>query len=134
MLLSVKFSHRDDAFALPENTPLPEVPIQIEGKVSGGPGEKAVVFRLRAFTPPERIDLFYNLDVEIAAIISSIPGQENLDPFEYAKESGTIAFFPFLREAVANLTLKGRFGAIWLRPTNLLMAARQEQSEASADL
>lgn len=99
--------------------------MQIEAKVLGEHGKDAAAVRLRAWTPPERTDLLYSIDVEIAAIVASVPGEENLDPFDYALGSGAAAFFPFLREAVANLTLKGRFGAIWMKPLNLLVLQQQ---------
>src|SRR6266508_464242 len=115
ILLVAQFAHREYAFALPPNTPIPDLPIQVEVKVGGKAGEPAAVLRLRVFTEKSPESL-YSFDVEIAALVTRVPGEENLDPFAYVSGMGSAAFFPFLREAVANLTMRGRFGPIWLKP------------------
>jgi preprotein translocase subunit SecB len=41
--------------------------------------------------------------------------------------------YPFIREVVANLTIRGRFGPVWLNPFNLrgaIQAAVQQQNAA----
>ncbi len=122
LLLGAKFAHREDALALPTTTPIANLPIQFEAKIGGKSGEQSAAVRLRMWTPPERTDVLYALDIEVAAIISATPGQENMDPFEYAKDVGPVMLFPFLREAVANITMKGRFGPLWIHPLNLVAA------------
>src|ERR1017187_8999620 len=133
ILLEARFAHRKDALTLPSTTPVGELPIQIETKLAGKPGDKVAMIGLRGFTP-EGAESFYALSVEIAAIIGAIPGEENLDPYEYAKEMGPTAFFPFLREAIASITMKGRFGPVWLKPVNLvaLWGAKAAVAEPAA--
>jgi len=131
LLLTAHFSHREDALALVANTAIENLTVQIEAKVAGKSGDPVAVVRLRVFTEknPEHL---YNFDVEIAAVITHVPGEENLDPFEYARSMGPAAFFPFLREAVANITMKGRFGAVWLKPVNFLAIPQQTAAEVAA--
>jgi len=123
-LLGAQFAHREDALALPFNTQIADLQVQLEAKVAGKPGDAAAVVRLRAFTE-KKPEFLYSFDVEIAAVVMSVPGEENLDPFAYAQGMGPAAFFPFLREAVASLTMKGRFGPIWLKPINFVAIAQQ---------
>jgi preprotein translocase subunit SecB len=118
-LFESRFAHRKDALALPPTTAIGELPINIEAKVLGKKGERAAAIMLSAATNDDPT-LLYSLHVEIAAVVSVVPGEENLDPFEYAMGMGPAAFFPFLREAVASITWKGRFGPIWLKPLNFL--------------
>lgn len=117
ILLGAKFAHRDDAFALPTTTGIESVPIQVEIKVSGNAGDPATVVRVRAFTGDDP-ELLYRFDVEIAALITKVSGEENLDPVEYGRRMGAAALYPFVREAVASLTMRGRFGPLWLKPYN----------------
>jgi preprotein translocase subunit SecB len=119
ILLEAHFAHRKDALQLPSTTLIGDLPVQIEQKIAGKPGEQTAVIGLRAFTA-ENVELLYSFSVEVVAIISTVAGEENLDPFEYANQMGPAAFFPFLREAIANLTMKGRFGPLWLKPINLV--------------
>ena len=119
ILLGARFAHRDDVFALPPTTRVEDLPINIEAKVGGKVGDPAAVIRLRAFTG-EAPEFLYRFDVEVAALIERVPGEENLDPFEYASGMGPVAFFPFLREAIANITMRGRFGPLWLKPYNFV--------------
>lgn len=125
-LLNAHFSHREDTLALAPQTAIPDLPLSLEAKAVGQPGVAAI--RLRAFTPDDPT-LLYRIDVEIAAIVSVVSGEENLEPLQYVKESGFYVFYPYLREAVANLTMKGRFGAIWMKPLNVVAALAESDSE-----
>jgi preprotein translocase subunit SecB len=44
---------------------------------------------------------------------------------DYMASGGGPTLFPFLRECVANLTGRGRFGPLWLRPINFVQLAEQ---------
>lgn len=121
ILLGARFAHRDDVFSLLPTTRVENLPIKIEVKVAGKVGDPGSVIRLRAFTE-ENPEALYRIDVEVAALIERVSGEENLDPFEYARDMGPVAFFPFLREAIANVTMRGRFGPVWLKPYNFVAA------------
>lgn len=124
LLLRAHFEHREDALAFTPATHLSNLPVQFDAKVGGKMGDESVVLRLRAYTP-EDAETLYKFDIEIAAIVSRVLGEENLEPFDYAMNIGTAAFFPFLREAVAGITMRGRFGALWLAPVNFLATAQK---------
>lgn len=134
ILLEAKFAHRADVFALPPNTAVESLPIAIEAKIGGKTGEPNAVIRVRAFTPEDAPDLLYRFDVEIAALVTRVEGEENLDPYEFVQNMGPAALYPFLREAVANLTLKGRFGPLWLRPFNFNLLAEKKQAELAEEI
>ena len=119
VLVEARFAHGRNALVLPPTTRIAELNFNVEFKVGGKPGEKSAIVGVRASTP-EDPDALYSVSVEVAMIVTAIPGQENLDPFEYAQQMGPAALFPFVREAVASLTMKGRFGALWLKPYNLV--------------
>lgn len=130
ILLGAHFAHRDDVFSMPPTTTIEDLPLSIEAKVGGKPGDPGVILRLRAFTP-ENTELLYRFDIEVAALIERVPGDENLDPFEYARSMGPAAFYPFLREAIANITMRGRFGPLWLKPYNFVAANPATEATAA---
>ena len=43
-------------------------------------------------------------------------GFENLPMADFLGDSAPALLFPFLREAFANITTRGRFGPVWLQP------------------
>lgn len=120
-LSHAQFTHRDDALTLPTNSLSSELPVGLQIRIIGKPGGEDIALAVRAFTPDDPT-LLYKFSVEITAIVSTIAGAENLDPMEYARNMGASALFPFLREAVSNLTLRGRFGPVFLRPFNFQAA------------
>ena len=131
LLLSAQFAHREDALSVEANTVIENLTVNIEAKVAGKTGEPVSVVRLRAATE-KNPEYLYSFDVEIAAVVTRVPNEENLDPFEYARNMGPAAFFPFLREAVASITMKGRFGAVWLKPMNFAALSEPAPSPESA--
>ncbi len=70
----------------------------------------------------------YEFDVIVAATISVEDGAENMSIEEYALGgSGRALLYPFAREAVANLTGRGRFGPLWLHPFNFIALGEPSQ-------
>lgn len=122
LLLRALFEHRADAFTLPHTTPIVDLPVQLEANAVGKPGESVAIVRVRVYTPSDIEPPLYRFDIEVAAMVNTVPGEENLEPFEWAKAHGPQMLYPFLREAVASITLKGRFGPIWLKPFNFKAA------------
>jgi preprotein translocase subunit SecB len=120
-LREAHFAHREDALALPPGTPLGELPITIQVQVMGQQGEASAAVAVRVATP-QQPDLLYSFSIEIAALITAIQGEENIDPFEYVRTIGPTALFPFVREAVASITMRGRFGPVYLKPFNFTAA------------
>lgn len=65
----------------------------------------------------------YEFEVIVAATISVEDGAENMSIEEYVRGgAGRALLYPFAREAVANLTGRGRFGPLWLHPFNFMAA------------
>ena len=126
LVLNVRFGHRADVLQLPADTRIEDLPVRIEAGVMGKQGDTTVAIKLHAFTPEDRDDLLYNFDIEMAAVVGAVEGEENLDPLVYATGMGAPSLFPFLREAIANITGRGRFGPLWLKPMNFHAFAPKE--------
>jgi len=72
----------------------------------------------------------YELKLGMTALVRVIPGQENMTIREYLASGNCVAaLFPFLREAIANITGRGRFGPVFLDPINIREFAKQIQSQ-----
>jgi preprotein translocase subunit SecB len=118
-LKSAKFSHRSDPLA-----PLPEAmrrkggSIDLEIEMSGSDDGGAALV-LRASNDPKDDCARYDFVVEMVGVFEPIAGAENMRTSEYARTNGLALMFPFVRETVANLTSRGRFGPLWLNPTNI---------------
>src|ERR1019366_2746960 len=125
LLVSAHFSHREDFLGLSLDTKLGEVPIEVGTKVIQKPDGTAAGILLSARTTEARMGAeqsLYRFQVEMLALIGATPGQANIPPLEFVAGSGVATLFPFLREAVANLTMRGRFGPLWLKPINVRLA------------
>lgn len=110
-------THREDFLSFPPNTQLSaEVEISLEVGLSEDKSRARI--QLRARSHPGAEDL-YNFDVLLTALVER-EGAGNMPLERYLANNASVMVFPFLREAVANLTGRGRFGPLWIRPTNLL--------------
>ena len=113
------FDHREDFLALPPNTPLGAPTITLTTTAGESPDKKRGIIKLRVQTRREQRPL-YNLDVEMTALVEAEHGKENMPIEQYVRSSGPATLFPFIRQVVADLTSKGRFGPIWLSPVNFV--------------
>jgi preprotein translocase subunit SecB len=110
-------THREDCLSFPPTTSVSgEVEILLEVGLSQDKSRGRI--RLRARSHPEAEDL-YNFDVLLTALLER-EGEGNMPLERYLATNASAMVFPFLREAVANLTGRGRFGPLWIRPTNLI--------------
>src|SRR4029077_15802182 len=114
----VSFSHRPEAMSLPPTTSVSLDKIKLEIQVGEREDRKAAICTLRVWTDPDDPKALYQFSVEMVATASAVEGEENLPPAEYLRTSGPATVYPFLRELVANITARGRFGPIWLKPFN----------------
>ena len=121
-LRSVQFEHREDALAVPPHTrdTQQRVGVQIQYGEQNDP--KAIALAIRIFSDPESKEALYRYSIEMVALVSSVDQHENMPLREYALKAGVATLFPFLREMLANLTMRGRFGPIWLSPFNVQSA------------
>ncbi len=60
----------------------------------------------------------------MTALVEAEHGKENMPIEQYVRSSGPATLFPFIRQVVADLTSKGRFGPLWLSPVNFVAMAQ----------
>jgi len=125
------FTHGANALALPPTHRIENLAVQLQTKFAGKPGGRGALVGVRVHTSDP--NAVYQIAVEILMAVSAVPGEENLDPLEYVQKFGPATLFPFLREAVATITQKGRFGALWLKPFNFVAAATTVLKAQSAN-
>ena len=121
-LLSADFAHRADVLAVPPAAIVPEQEALVETRVFASPDGRAAGVRVSVGTRPENTEAYYRFRVEYVALIQPILGEENMPATEYVAMAGATLLFPFLREAIANLTSRGHFGPLWLKPFNVQAA------------
>lgn len=116
-LEEASFSHRADALALPLDAKPELGNIEIAVEAGLRPDRKAGLLRLSAATRPEAEPL-YNVRVKMVGLFEQQSGAENLSMADFLGDSAPALLFPFLREAFASITSRGRFGPVWLHPIN----------------
>ena len=114
----VQFSHRRDAMKLPQATPVDLDSVRLEARIAEQADHKVSILTLRVSTDPKNGKALYHFAVEMVATVSVTEGEESLPPAAYLRTAGPATLYPFLREVVANLTMRGRFGPVWLKPFN----------------
>ena len=75
----------------------------------------------------------YQFKVEMAGLFETETGAENMTMADYLQGPAIAAMFPFLREAVANITGRGRFGSVWLKALNIAAIKLDEVPATEAD-
>jgi preprotein translocase subunit SecB len=131
------FQHRREPLALPPDTKLEPQEINIQlGFANLNNGEAARVMVLVTTNPEDGDEkALYDFMVEMVAIVHNI--DHEAFPDRQLAEVVAAMIYPFAREAVANLTTRGRFGPVWLNPINIRtvmrnMFAAQEASGAAS--
>jgi preprotein translocase subunit SecB len=123
-LSELRFSHRRDALNLPHTTPVDLDRVKLEARIAEQADHRVAVLTLRVSTDPKDGKALYQFLVEMVATVTVAEGEPNLPPAAYLKVAGPATLFPFLREVVANLTMRGRFGPVWLKPFNFQSLAK----------
>ena len=114
----VAFSHRADHLEYPATTMVsPELQIEMQTGISSD--RRRGIVRVQLSTKDEERPL-YSVSIEMTALVEQIEGEENFDVEPYLQSNGWALLFPFLRESLANITSRGRFGPIYLNPVNVL--------------
>ena len=134
-LRTAHFAHREDALNLPHTTPHgPNTGVVLRMQFyKGTPGRAGV--GVSVSTDPNDLSLLYQFEVEMVALVAEVAGEENMPVSEYVKGPALATLVPFIREAVANLTGRGRFGPVWLNPMNLqqfLLESVEKRDDQSA--
>lgn len=129
VLERAEFAHRADYLTFAPNTPIANDGVQVTAQMGRGvqnPNNAALV---RLTAKSEEGSLYY-FDVSYVVFYTmewdegeEIP--ENLD--HRLVVTGSTMLLPFIRETVASLTGRGRFGPTWLAPANFQMLDFKEE-------
>lgn len=131
VLVHAHFSHRDDFLNHPPNAlQNVELGTEVQVRISEGAyhvpdsatGRAVAGVGVRITTKQSTPAPLYSFDIEVMALVIADSPEPALPPLEFVAQSGFATLFPFLRETVANLTMRGRFGPIWLKPLNIQAA------------
>jgi preprotein translocase subunit SecB len=118
-----QFSHREDALNLPPTTSWqPTFEVRFQGGVA--PGEKTGFVRITVQTKAAERPL-YNIDLTMIVLLAVDEKRPNLALRDYVRGTAPAMLYPFVREAVAGLTWRGRFGPVWLSPFNVAAVMSQ---------
>ncbi len=131
-MLGAMFRHRGNPLARPPATAVGPQQIAVSiGMEQLNDGE-AFQVRVAVSTNPEDGDekAVYDFGLEYAALVDRVD-RERFANGELAEIVATMTF-PFLREAVANITSRGRFGPIWLNPFNVHEALAKAEERRAA--
>lgn len=118
-LLEGHFAHRPDALSLPPATPHAEGLVHCQVRFFEPPDRSTAAASVRIQTPDDDQTALYRYAVEMVVVVNAISGEENVLPSEYIRGPAIVALVPFIREVIANLTMRGRFGPVWLNPMNV---------------
>lgn len=128
-LQSAAFGYRVDPITVPQNTPVQPQRISVQMAFEHLNGDEANRVRVNIITDDDDESALYLFQVEMAAIVTKV--NRTLFPDPVLAEAVATMIFPFVREAVANLTSRGRFGPVWINPfdvRNTLSAALKQQN------
>lgn len=121
LLERASFDHRSDFLAFPPTTP---VQAEVSLSLSSGLTEDGKKARVQVtVASKDDQEPLYRFSVLMTALFEVEPGAENFPLAEFVKTNAFAFVFPFAREAVANITARGRFGALWMKPVNIFALA-----------
>lgn len=123
-ILRAHFEHREDVLTLPADTKLPELNVEVGVQIgqSEDGSEGLIIVAVRTHDQEKAP---YSFQIEMVGLVKQ-EETKNLSVKEYLVNNGVATMYPFLREAVANITGRGRFGPIWLKPFNTTMLQLDE--------
>jgi preprotein translocase subunit SecB len=130
VLLESEFRHRGDPMTQPADTKVKPQRLGVEISATGFDPNGIIVVRLTVGSDPEEEGALYDFRVSLAAMFK----RNQQTPAEWSErqfaEIGATMMMPFAREAIANLTSRGRFGTVWLNPFNVLdLLSNQSDAE-----
>lgn len=126
-LESASFNHRPDFLEYPpDSTVSAELDIELESGVSDD-GNRARV-RIGVATRDDG-DALYRFSFVMTALLEAEEQGANFPLSQYVRTNAWALLTPFVREVIANVTSRGRFGPIWLKPMNLLALANESENK-----
>jgi preprotein translocase subunit SecB len=125
------FNYKADPLTLSAPDSTTQVQMNVDVQVldlvqENGPPVAGV--RVRVRSDPASVHP-YVFDVSMGAVIESEPGEENYNPKDYVVNAGAALLYPFVREVIANITQRGRFGAVWIPPFNMRLVMSGQAAE-----
>lgn len=127
------FRHRPGHLDLPSTTRRPGGEIEIEVSVGVTDDGERAVYRVTIDTGKDATAL-YDARLVMVGLFVREP-KAALDLWAFAATNGLTVLFPLLREAMANLTGRGRFGPVWLAPVDVrAFGAKLMQQRAATGL
>jgi preprotein translocase subunit SecB len=126
------FAHRGDYLDFEPSTSLAVEDLSVNLEFGVSPDQRAGLVRLRVQTS-ERAKALYEFDVLVVGLVEMDPNEkkQNMPVERYLATSGAALLYPFVRELVANLTGRGRFGPLWLAPLNIVASIAPAQRIAA---
>lgn len=109
-LLHAEFTHRADVLSIPVK-PANVGPMSIDVRAGASPDSSQGFMQVTVSTDDSKSPV-YHISATMAAVVSSPDGVVE----DFLRTSVLAMLYPFLREVVANLTARGRFGPVWLQP------------------
>lgn len=134
LLVEATFRHRPDFLTLPpgQKFEIGDVGVAI-GMLVPDEGEGAFL-TVTVETDPAR-NALYEFRVTMGAVVTPPPGKTVRQSPELAG-TAAVVLYPFLREVIANLTSRGRFGPVWIHPIDARSAVKavtERMVERTAD-
>jgi preprotein translocase subunit SecB len=135
VLVEVSFAHRNDPLSMLPNTPLPTTQITINVSNTAFNENGAMGLRLSLSSDTSDTAALYDFRLTMAALLI----RTETTPAEWTErqfaEIGVTMLVPFVREALASVTGRGRFGPVLLNPLNIraLFETIDEQNRAKVE-
>ena len=129
----VSFRHREDYLTVPVGTSVGSLPLRIKSGYTLSSDASQAAIRVELSTDETQRPL-YMIEAVVVGLVRVKEGQANMPLERYAAFHGVVMLFPFLRELVANLTGRGRFGPVWLHPVNLAAALKRESTPGNTEI
>jgi preprotein translocase subunit SecB len=131
ILEEADFRHKGDLFAQSPANPPPPSGVEIGIELRKSDDLSTAIVRLRVNSDPEEGYAFRVVYTVIFGVsLDEEPTPDDIDKRLMVTGANTV--FPFVRDLVASLTMRGRFGPTWLAPTNFsaIVAAKNPTPEA----
>jgi len=124
-LESAMMQHRDDYLDIPVDTTAIVGDVLLALELLKSADETSGLVRLAVKTDIAQRPI-YNFEVRMVALVGTDEGSKNnMTIQEFLDGPGVPLLYPFVREAVAGLTLRGRFGPVWLSLVNVASVRAQ---------
>jgi len=126
--------HRGEYLARPANIPHAPQQIGVSMGLQHASDDKVTLVSVTLETTPNDGDekALYDFSVQMLGIVEDVD-RKAFDDRQLLEVVATI-MFPFMRETVANLTGRGRFGPVWINPFNIRGAVQTGPDEPDSEV